>query len=168
MKDVLGQHFGRLSVIARATSDGRGEIRWLCQCDCGNQIIALSSHLRNGKIVSCKCLQKERTSQSNRNRAKHGHCRNEQPSPTYFSWASMHSRCYRKENASWFRYGYRGIRVCARWFDFQNFLSDMGERPSGKTLDRIDNDGYYTPENCKWSTRSEQQRNRRKNHVCVS
>ncbi len=164
MKDILGQRFGRLSVIARAESDQRGELRWLCRCDCGNEKAILSSHLRSGRIVSCRCLQAERTAERNRLNAKHGHASNGKPTRTYFSWACMHARCYRPDNKSFSRYGAKGIRVCKRWFSFENFLSDMGERPIGKTLDRIEGSGHYTPSNCKWSTPIEQQSHTSSNH----
>ena len=164
MKNILGQRFGRLLVIGRAANDGRGEIRWMCRCDCGNHKAVLSSHLRSGRIVSCRCFQAERTAERNREQAKHGHCINGTRTSTYFTWAGMHSRCYRPENKSWSRYGARGIGVCDRWFIFENFLSDMGERPIGKTLDRKDRNGNYTPKNCKWSTLIEQQSHTPRNH----
>lgn len=92
---------------------------------------------------------------------RHGHARDGLTSPTYTSWENMISRCYNTNNPQYSDYGGRGITVCPGWRDFKNFLADMGERPYGLTLDRIDNDGNYELGNCKWSTRSEQQRNRR-------
>lgn len=95
---------------------------------------------------------------------KHGHSRDGGASSTYNSWVAMIQRCYDEDSTSYDRYGARGITVCHRWRGeegFENFLADMGERPNGQSLDRIDNEGHYSPNNCKWSTVKEQNRNRR-------
>lgn len=94
-------------------------------------------------------------------RRVHGHSPKGAPTLTYRSWQSMISRCTYDTNASWEHYGGRGITVCERWRAFTNFLADMGERPEGKTLDRIDPDGNYEPSNCRWATPTEQRANRR-------
>jgi len=92
---------------------------------------------------------------------KHGHKVNKKASPTYNSWRAMRARCQHSNASNYERYGGQGIKVCDRWQDFENFLSDMGERPEGKTLDRIDNNKGYEPGNCKWSTPKEQSQNRK-------
>ncbi|KKL61320.1 hypothetical protein LCGC14_2196500 [marine sediment metagenome] len=96
---------------------------------------------------------------------KHGHNRRGKVSKTYMTWAGMMQRCYNLKDKSYPRYGGRNIKVCARWFEFENFLEDMGEKPEGLTLERVDNSKGYTPDNCKWATIIEQANNKRNNHL---
>jgi hypothetical protein len=117
-------------------------------------------HLRGGRVKSCGCLRKEKVVENGRtnpSNLQHGMC----GSPTYISWENMRQRCDNPNATGWERWGGRGITLCERWDSFENFLADMGERPEGTTLDRIDNDGNYEPGNCKWSTSKEQQANTR-------
>ena len=107
--------------------------------------------------------RKSASMKGNRNSLKHGHTsENGNPSSTYYSWFSMISRCKYRQHKSYQWYGGRGIKVCSRWRDFQAFLADMGERPPGLSIDRIDNDGDYEPSNCRWVTMLEQHRHQRK------
>ena len=152
--DNTGRRFGRLIAIRRTGSNAYGQARWFCQCDCGRTHTVPNNDLRSGNTVSCGCTPSN---------YRHGHAKNGKTHPLYWVWNSMRDRCNNPNDPAYKNYGGRGIKVCKRWtHNFAAFLSDVGERPHPKlTIDRINNNGNYTPKNVKWSTRKEQLANRR-------
>lgn len=154
--DLTGQRFGRLVVKVRRGSDNWKSSLWLCQCDCGNNCLVSSHNLRTNHTQSCGCLQKEATSRA---LTTHGY-RN---TKLYGVWNSMLSRCQRKNNSAFAHYGGRGISVCDEWRAFDGFLrwSLANGYREGLSIDRIDNDKGYCPDNCRWETMKVQANNRR-------
>ncbi|MHA2033291.1 MAG: hypothetical protein ACW99Q_28300, partial [Candidatus Kariarchaeaceae archaeon] len=167
--DLTGQKFGRLTVVKRVLPNTTcGNSRWLCQCDCGNQKIICGASLRNNNTKSCGCLHRELVLQRTiKKNTTHGCASRHQQSKEYQTWISMIQRCTNINNPRYQNYGDRGIQVCARWRNsFENFLADMGPKPSDKhSIDRINNDDDYEPSNCRWATRQEQANNKRNNHI---
>ncbi len=168
MNDLTGKRFGRLLVLKRGTRPGGKGRRtfWLCRCDCGveKDVWAYSLTRPTAPSRSCGCLRDDIREAA---LAAQGFVT--QGNPTYSSWARMRMRCHNPKSTQYRWYGGRGIKVCQRWDSFHNFLADMGTRPSQKhTLDRINGDGDYEPENCRWSTQKEQMNNtRRTKHLTV-
>ncbi len=147
--NLVGQKFNRLKVISRSDKRSKSGAIWECLCDCGNYTDVLGLKLRQGKTKSCGCYRKKLASTI---RFKHGMSKNR----TYRTWKEMRQRCNNINSDKWRWYGARGINICARWEDFTLFVEDMGVRPMGHTLDRIDSDGNYEPSNCRWATPSQQ------------
>jgi hypothetical protein len=159
LKNLIGQRFGRLSVISQLQSTAAGQARWLARCDCGGEVRAPGADLRQGRTISCGCLKAERVAKLN---ASHGHSVNRIHTPEYTAWSNMKDRC-RPESKDRHLYYDRGIVVCERWArSFEAFFNDMGRKPSPElSLDRIDNDRGYEPGNCRWATAREQRLNQR-------
>jgi hypothetical protein len=160
---MIGQRFHRLIVLSRAlaTAGNRGK-RWHCKCDCGAETISRSDALKNGRAKSCGCHRAElggkHVVEMNTTHGMYG-------TPEYKTWRSMVDRCTNPNSHCWLDYGGRGITVCDEWRKFENFYADMGNRPEGMTLDRLDVNGNYSRGNCRWADRKTQARNKRNNHI---
>lgn len=158
-KDLTGKTFGLWSVISYAGKRKTNPL-WNCRCMCGVEKVVQGTNITSGKSSGCGCVQYEKLSQRNRTHGLSDH-------PLYPVWCEMKARCYRLAHQQYKDWGGRGIRVCERWRgSFNDFLADMGERPSDDhQIERKNNDGDYEPGNCIWATRTEQMRNMRRNRI---
>ena len=154
-ENLTGQTYNRLTALRRVAV--RGKFYWLCRCTCGNDTYTDTTKLKSGAVKSCGCKRKESA-----RRVVHGGAKRGEHSGAYKTWCSLKQRCLNPRNRDYKNYGARGITVCEHWLKFENFLADMGERPSGKhTIERKNNDRGYNPKNCEWMLRAGQNNNRR-------
>ena len=158
-EDRIGQVFGRLTVVSLAGKNNHGQTVLRCKCVCGSTSEHSLPNIRNGRVTSCGCLKKEVVSARF---SKH----KKSTSDEYRCWSGVVQRCINPNNNAYHDYGGRGITVCPEWLLFENFYRDMGDKPSkDHSLDRIDNDGPYCKEYCRWATPKEQANNKRRSRI---
>jgi hypothetical protein len=153
--DLSGKKYGRLIVLHREGKDNQGNVMWKCRCDCGEINSVRGYALKNGSATSCGCLASELTKKRS---TTHGMTN----TPEYNIWVGMIQRCTNSKNKDYKNYGGRGIIVHPDWLSFENFYNDIGKRPTDNhSIDRIDVNGNYGKDNCKWATLEEQATNKR-------
>jgi hypothetical protein len=152
LNDISGKVFGALLVLSRAPNTSRTS--WFCKCKCGKITQVIGQNLMRGFTASCGSFECKHGS--------HGHCRGGVESTEYNTWRSMFKRCRDKNHPNYKNYGGRGIKICKRWQKFESFIADMGKKPDGCVIDRINFNGDYEPNNCRWATHVQSAANRRK------
>lgn len=161
VQDITGEEFGLLTVegLDRVTD---GKAYWRCKCKCGGKTVVITGNLRCGTTESCGCLKAIKSKEANETHGAMSHDSTPEMRATYASWRNMRDRCHRRTHRRFRDYGGRGIKVCRRWNRFENFLADMGVKPSlAHTIERKENDGNYEPRNCCWLKKGLQASNRR-------
>lgn len=162
---MIGKVFSQLTVVSFIEKRNSTKV-WLCRCSCGEMVNVRQCHLVTSHTRSCGCLKIKTISKTF---TKHGALKNGALPRTYTTWRSMLDRCNNEKNSHYKHYGARGIKVCDEWLkEYSNFLADMGEKPAGLSLDRIDHNGNYEKANCRWTTTRIQAVNRRKRSNCTS
>lgn len=154
IKDISNKRFGRLVAIKPTGQKKWGVSLWSCTCDCGKEHVAAINSLKRGLVKSCGCLLREIAKIKNTVHGEYG-------SPTYKVWGGIIQRCNNNKSTSYPRYGGLGIKVCDSWLIYENFKRDMGDRPHGMSIDRINPHGNYAPDNCRWASTTAQARNKK-------
>jgi hypothetical protein len=159
--NLIGQQFSRLTVLDFAGADSKQQTLFRCACECGNEVVVAGKNLKAKQVQSCGCLRVDKGREAGLQSKVHGLIR----TPTYRSWQSMKSRCLYSHERSYRWYGQKGVTICDKWMSFDGFLEDMGERPEGMTLDRINPFGNYEKNNCRWADNATQKSNTRKRYA---
>lgn len=163
-QDRTDQRYGRLLVVSKtAERNQSGNVIWACVCDCGTHVAVSGSALQQKSTQSCGCLFVDTARKKGLLKRTHGLT----TTKIYSVWSNMKNRCYNQSYHKYKYWGGRGIKVSEKWLNFVNFYDDMGDAPLGMSIDRIDVDGDYSKENCRWATQKEQQNNRRNNVIKI-